>query len=55
MCTIYGGWAGRWGFGRVVTKKLKNLEDLLAIHLPRWKRPKQEESTIDRIPRRTSD
>ena len=30
-------------------KKLKNLTDLLAVHLPRWKRPKREESTIDRM------
>ena len=30
-------------------KKLKNLTDLLAVRLPRWKRPKREESTIDRM------
>ena len=27
----------------------KNSADLLAIHLPKWKWPKQEESTIDRM------
>ena len=30
-------------------KKFKNWADLLAFHLPRWKRPKQEECTIDRM------
>ena len=42
-CTIYRGWEG-W-----LPKIFKNSADLLAIHLPRWKRPKQEERMIDRM------
>ena len=37
---MYRGWR---------PKKLKNLTDLLAVRLPRRKRPKREESTIDRM------
>ena len=43
-----GGGRG-WGVGRVAAKKLKNSADLVAVDLPRWNRPKWEESTIDRM------
>ena len=44
---MYRGWAGGGEGGG--QKKFKNLTDLLAVRLPRWKRPKREESTIDRM------
>ena len=44
---MYRVWAGGGEGGG--QKKLKNLTDLLAVRLPRWKRPKREESTIDRM------
>ena len=50
-CTIYRGWGwwGGGGWGGWRPKKLKNSADLVAVHLPRWNRPKREESTMDRM------
>ena len=46
---MYRGWASGRGVGRVGgQKKFKNLAGLLA-DLPRRKRPKREERTIDRM------
>ena len=42
---MYRGWAGEGGGQKI----FKSLTDLLAVRLPRWKRPKREESTIDRM------